>query len=134
MILIDSSVYVDWLRGRVRFDGMLEPWIRARMLCGCGLVRVEVLRGVLHPRQKRRVMEFFDLFPEVPIDGRLWGEAAELAWSLDRRGRVLPLTDVVIASCALRAQAILITSDQHFSSIPDLKTLPALPPGPSADA
>lgn len=121
MILVDSSLYIDWLRRRVEPHRRLEPWLRSGEVCGCGVVRAEVLRGVVDPAQKSRIEEFFELLPEVPCDAELWREAANLAWRLDRQGKVLPLTDIVIAACAFRAGATLISTDPHFGEIPDLR-------------
>jgi predicted nucleic acid-binding protein len=46
-----------------------------------------------------------------------------LAWELDRQGDVLPLTDLVIASCALRIDAAVLTLDHHFALVPGLRVL-----------
>jgi hypothetical protein len=120
VILIDSTLYIDWLRRRVDLRQILEPWILAQAVAGCGIVRAEVVRGILDPRQKQRLQEIFDVVLEVPTDPQLWHTASELAWGLDRKGIVLPLTDIVIAACALRVHATIVTTDPHFSRIPDL--------------
>lgn len=127
MILIDSTIYVDWFRRRVEPGEIVGPWIRARELAICGVIRAEVIRGVVHARQKARIEELFDALEETPTDHALWNDAVDLAWALDRRGVVLPLTDIVIAACALRSHAILITTDDHFLKIPGLKTLRDVP-------
>ncbi len=59
----------------------------------------------------------------VPTDPRLWREAEETLWQLDRRGIILPLTDVVIACCAKRVQADVLTYDKHFDSIPGVRVI-----------
>ncbi len=46
---------------------------------------------------------------------------------LDRRGAVLPVTDLLIAACALRAGATIVSSDEHFRQVPDLPVLAGLP-------
>lgn len=120
MILVDSTVYIDWLRGRVEPLKHLRPWVESRSAFTCGVVRAEVVRGVLDEEQKSRTHELFDLLHEIPTDARLWVEASELAWVLDRQGIVIPLTDIVIAACARRAGATVITTDSHFSRIPGL--------------
>jgi predicted nucleic acid-binding protein len=58
----------------------------------------------------------------VPTDNRLWQTAEQTLWELDRQGIVLPLTDVVIASCARRVGATVLTYDHHFSQIPGIAT------------
>ncbi len=127
MFLVDSTVYIDWFRRRVEPRDKIEPWVRARAIATCGVIRAEVVRGIVHPGQKARIEELFDVLEEIPTDHALWADAAELAWSLDRRGTVLPLTDIVIATCALRINAILVTVDSHFTKIPGLRIRPEVP-------
>ena len=103
MLLIDSTICVDWFRRRIEPREIIEPWIRARALAICGVIRVEVIRGVISARQKARVAELFDALEEAPTDAALWEDAAERAWTLDRKGIVLPLTDILIAACARAA-------------------------------
>ena len=127
MLLIDSTVYVDWFRRRVEPQEIIEPWIKARAIAICGIIRAEVIRGVINPRQKVKIAELFDVLEEVPTDSVLWHDAAEMAWRLDRKGAVLPLTDIVIAACAQRVNATLITLDDHFTKVPELKILEDVP-------
>jgi len=127
MLLIDSTIYIDWFRNRIEPREIIEPWIRARAVAICGVIRAEVIRGVIRPRQKARIEELFDALEETPTDYALWADAAELAWTMDRKGIVLPLTDIVIAACARRSNATLVTVDDHFLKIPGLNTLPDVP-------
>ena len=57
----------------------------------------------------------------VPTDNRLWEEAEQTLWELDRKGMVLPLTDAVIACSAQRVGAVVLTYDHHFSQIPGIR-------------
>jgi predicted nucleic acid-binding protein len=100
---------------------LLLPWLSLRELFTCGIVRAEVLRGLVKASIKTGMSSFFDLVPHLPTDETLWSETAELAWKLDRTGIILPLTDLAKACCALRAKATVITSDRHFSKIPGLE-------------
>jgi predicted nucleic acid-binding protein len=54
------------------------------------------------------------------MDFRAWRETESLAWRLDRAGTILPSTDLIIAVCALRAGAEMLTLDHHFEMIPRL--------------
>jgi predicted nucleic acid-binding protein len=63
----------------------------------------------------------FSAMHEVAMVPELWTEVAELAWELDRRGEVLPLTAIAIAACAKQAGATVITTDLHFAKVPGLK-------------
>jgi hypothetical protein len=121
MILIDSTKYITWMRQGRNPVALLVPSLTTGELLTCGIVRIEVLRGVIKPKAKAELTRFFDIIPEIPLTSVLLGEVAELAWTLDRQGQVLPLSDLIIATCAKRAGATVITEDLHFRQIPGLK-------------
>ena len=50
-----------------------------------------------------------------------WREAADLAWKLDRMGKILPSTDLVIAVTAISVGATVISVDRHFWEVPGLE-------------
>ena len=62
----------------------------------------------------------------VPTDDRLYTQARQMLWELDRKGITLPLTDVIIACSALRIGAMLLTLDHHFLEIPAVRAIDRL--------
>jgi hypothetical protein len=129
VFLVDSTLYIDLLRARQDPVQALRPWLLHEEVLCCGIIRCEVLRGVVNEKIRERMRELFEVISSVDIDNSMWDEAAKLGWSLDRRGIVLPLTDLVIACCAMRAGATVVSSDEHFKQIPELTistTLPSL--------
>jgi predicted nucleic acid-binding protein len=121
-MLIDSSFYIDALRHRRLLPLLLRDRLVAGKLWTCGVIRVEVLRGIHNDAIKTDLGLMFDVMNDIPTDGDLWQSTAELAWKLDRKGIVLPVSDLVIASCALQADIPLLTVDHDFGRIPGLKT------------
>jgi len=89
----------------------------------CGVVRIEVLRGVRTPRSLEQLSGFFDVLCNVPLDSKLCEQAASIAWHLDRSGHILPVQDILIACCALRCGVPVLTQDHHFSQIPGIDVL-----------
>ncbi len=120
MVLVDSSVYISLLRANTDPVRELAGRFEITEIVGCDIVRCEVLRGVIRPKPKAYLAEFFDLLVHVNMDRGAWRASEELAWRLDRSGRMLPLTDIIIAVCAMRAEAAVLTHDRHFSMVPDL--------------
>jgi len=57
----------------------------------------------------------------VHTSRELWEEISETAWSLDRKGKVVPVPDLIIAQCAKISGSTLITLDKDFKLIPGLK-------------
>ena len=122
-VLVDSNVYIKVLKHGKDPALLLPGWAGSRNLVICGMVRLEVLRGITKPKIYRSISDFMDVMVNVPSDGRLWNEALDLAWKMDRQGNVIPSTDAVIAASALRLGAAVMTSDAHFSSIDGLRVI-----------
>jgi predicted nucleic acid-binding protein len=119
-MLVDSTIYIDLLRRGEDVPFLLRPALLSGELFVCGVVRAEVLREIRSVVIRDELSELFDLMTEVPTDMRIWRKVTDLAWTLDRQGSVLPLTDLVIASCAIVVGAAVVTNDPHFSKIPGL--------------
>lgn len=127
-VMLDSSVCIKWLREQRDIRVMLRPWIVRGECFMCGVVRAEVLRGVIRAPQHDRLGEIFDVMCEAPLGSAFWKRVTNLAWNLDRRGVILPLPDLAIAQAAIDCEATLITLDKHFAQIPKLTILKELPP------
>jgi predicted nucleic acid-binding protein len=122
-VMVDTNVFIDYLRARR--DPVIELMKRfdSTDLVTCGVVKAEVLRGVKSLPLRNRLEEFFNIMRYVETSHTLWNETFELAWQMDRLGKVLPLTDICIAACAMRARCAVLTNDKHFDQIPGLMVL-----------
>lgn len=120
-ILIDSSVYIDWDRAGLSLASCLLFLTEHYEVAICGPVCCEVGSGFRHASQRSNLQAVWQTLTYVPTDNRLWQESEDLLWQLGRKGRRIPLPDVVIACCAKRINAVLLTHDRHFDLIPDLK-------------
>ena len=128
LILPDSNIYIRGIRsGMDPFfpfsEGILsQDWEFAT----CGLIVLEVCRGLRDQRLFARYRERFSVMIFLPATQQVWERATQLAWTLDRRGIVLPSTDLFIAAHALQAEATVLTYDSHFHSIPGLRVIDRL--------
>ena len=120
-VMVDANVYIDLLRSKQDAVDILYRWAGDRNLAVCGMIRLEVLRGVKSLKLSSRLAAFMDVMCNVPSNAGLWSEATNLAWKLDRQGIILPGPDLVIAASALRLGATVMTSDAHFSRIEGLQ-------------
>ncbi len=121
--MVDTNVYIDLLRSNRDAVDILYRWAGDRNLAVCGMIRLEVLRGVKSLKLLTRLTAFMDVMCNVPSTFNLWSEATDLAWKLDRQGITIPGPDVVIAASALRLGAAVMTSDAHFSRIEGLRVI-----------
>jgi predicted nucleic acid-binding protein len=122
-VLVDSNIFINLMKYHGDPAPWLYRWAGIRNLAICGMVRMEVLRGVKSPKVCRGLNDFMDVMVNIPATNRLWDDAAALAWKLDRKGLVIPGTDVVIAASALAIGAAVLTSDVHFKSIEGLRVI-----------
>ena len=120
-VLIDSSWYITGSkRGRNPLRE-LAPIAEVRDLATCGIVRAEVARGIRERGALEKFQSVWDVMMFVPTDNRLWTDVETMAWRLDRTiGGAIPLADIIIACCALRIGAVILTFDKHFEQIPGI--------------
>jgi predicted nucleic acid-binding protein len=119
-VLADSSWYIGRLRAGVDPLQELDAIAQTREIAVCGVVRIEVGRGLQQERVLRTFQAYWDVMHYVPTDNQLWEEVEILSWTLGRRGVHPPLPDLVIACCALKIEAVVLTLDRHFHAIPGL--------------
>lgn len=128
LILPDSNIYI----GAIRAGG--DPFqqfaagidYRDWEFATCGMVMLEVCRGLRDPALLKRYRERFAVMVLIPTTNQVWERAAQLAWSLDRKGVVLPGPDLLIAACALQTDATVLTADAHYREIPALRVIDSL--------
>lgn len=126
LILPDSNIFIDALRAGLDPFQQFDPDRDDREFGTCGMVVMEVCRGVRDPQVLRRIKERFAVMIYIPTSNQIWERATQLAWSLDRQGKILPAPDLIIAACALHAGAAVLTRDAHFRQVPGLEVIAAL--------
>lgn len=126
LVLPDSSVFIDLSRAGqdpfASFGAQAYNW----EFSTCGMVVLEVTRGIRSPKILKSFRERFGVMINIPTTQAIWDRASHLAWSLDRKGVILPAQDILIAAHALHTGATLLTHDQHFRTIPGLQMIEKL--------
>jgi len=123
LVLVDSSYYIKWLNLREDPLALLTALELDYDFAINGIVWGEVLRGRSDPHVRDRYDRAFSLMPMLHLSSAGWQRVARLAWELDRRGEVIPLTDIIIGVTALEHHACVLTFDRHYQKIPGLIAL-----------
>lgn len=126
LLLPDSNVYILGTRRRYDPFKVLAAHALDWDIATCGMVRLEVLRGLTEPGALRHFESTFDDMIQLPVTEQTWQRTAQLARSLDRQGIVLPSPDLLIAAIALENSATVLTFDRHFSQVPGLQVIDLL--------
>ena len=115
MILIDTSAWVEFLRGTGspicdRVEALLDGEIAT-----CDAVRMEVLAGARDEHHLERLRRLLARAVVLPTTSADYDEAAALFRRCRREGYTLRrLIDCLIASVAIRAAAPILHNDGDF--------------------
>ncbi|ABE45997.1 type II toxin-antitoxin system VapC family toxin [Polaromonas sp. JS666] len=139
MLLIDSSVWIDWLRGS---DTDAVRFVQAREgqeeLALTQMIYLEVLQGVSSERQFAVTQKILGAQTMLlPLDElETFAAAAQLYRQARQQGLTIrKSTDCLIAAIALEQGALLVHNDRDFlalaQSMPHLHVYPNRPVAPA---
>ena len=117
MILIDTSVWVDLLRGQL---GSKEAVRRLPDIVTCGPVVQEILQGLEEQGFSRAFQDALLEVPRVedPLSLEVFLEAAEIYRVGRRKGYTIRSTvDCLVAAIAMRHDAVVWHKDRDFDAI-----------------
>lgn len=116
MILVDTSAWVDFFRGRGVLGAAVDDALAFGEAALCGPVLTELRRGLV-AAQRKQVLSLLSGCPVLEAPDDLWVEAGDLGFFLARRGVTVKTLDLLIASYALAHDAPLLSSDSDFKSM-----------------
>ena len=119
MIVVDSSVWIDFFRGtRTPQAEKLDVLLGTTRIAVGDLILAEVLQGVRDEREFQQVRKTLDSFEQVDLVGR---DIAIQAAKNFRKLRDLGLTvrktiDTLIATRCIESNYVLLHSDRDFDA------------------
>jgi predicted nucleic acid-binding protein len=118
MFLVDSSVWIEYLRpkGSPNVKERVRTILQREEMISCGIIVVEILRGAKNEKDFESLKESLMSLPQIPIDDTVIERASRWGFLLDRKGKVVSTTDLIIASAAYK-KARLLHSDRDFRTI-----------------
>ena len=118
MFLIDSSVWVEYFRskGSQKVKERVRATLQSEEAISCGIVVVEILRGARNEKDFQVLRDTLVSLPQIPLDDTVIERASRWGFLLDRKGKAVSTTDLLIASAAYK-RACLLHSDSDFEVI-----------------
>jgi predicted nucleic acid-binding protein len=125
MFLIDSSAWVEYLHpkgSRKVKDRVREILQREEALC-CGVVIIEILRGAKSEKDFESLRDSLTSLPQIPLDSVVIERASRWGFLLDRKGKTVSTTDLLIAAASYKKGKLLhIDRDYEvISAVVDLE-------------
>ena len=120
MILVDTTVWIDFFAGRPRLHvAALEQFLRTgEDICICGIVLAEVLQGIRSDLDVSKTKEYLGDLIFLPMRQATFFRAAEIYRSLRKKGiTIRKPVDCMIASVAIEYDIPLLHNDRDFDHI-----------------
>ena len=117
MLLVDSTVWIDFFRGREtpQVIFLTESLEKDEDMCICGPILTEVLQGIADEHQYRKTREFFSPLVFLPLTEDHFLSAADIFRKARMSGESIRKTiDCIIASCAILQHIPLLHNDNDF--------------------
>lgn len=125
MMVADSDVLIDFLRGHEPLAGRIEDEIQ-RGMATTAISAFELWVGSIGSTRKARMIEdLLGALQILPLDAEDAREAAQIRRDLERRGKPIGMADCLIAGICIRHHAELLTRNrEHFSRVGRLTLAP----------
>jgi predicted nucleic acid-binding protein len=123
MILIDSCMFIPLLRRGIDPAREFSTLAAQMDIATCGVVRCEITRGLKTPKARRALSAYLDCLLYIPTPNSIWEDTEEILWKTGKKGFTIPLQDALIAACAMKAGAAVLTADKHFDCIDGLSVV-----------
>lgn len=122
-LLLDTSAYAAFLKGHAEIKRMLqqadEIFVNAIVL---GELAAGFQKGKYRKKNESELREFLasDRVSVLPLDEETAERYAVILNSLWKAGTPIPTNDIWIASSAMQHGIRLVTTDQHYLSVPQI--------------
>ena len=119
LVLADSSAWSHFLRqGDSHPSGiLLKTFLQQDVVATTWIIRLELLSGTPTEEAYRALDADVAELRQLPLTDPLFQAASALRWRLQRKGIAIPVTDCLIATCAIFYDCALLHDDRHFPLI-----------------
>lgn len=122
MMLADSDVLIDFLRGKGPGAERIQIELGTRRLATTAITAFELLSGARSPREMESVSALLSALHILPFDAQAAEQAAGVRRELEAKGETIGTADYLIAGVCLAQGATLLTRNRsHFERVPGLR-------------
>jgi tRNA(fMet)-specific endonuclease VapC len=122
LIVADTDVLIDALRGREPTATLVTSLIRAGGIATTAVSKFELLSGARAARARKQIDLLLAPMPIFDFDESAAAAAAIARLELEANGTPIGMADYLIAGiCVARSAALLTRNRAHFSRISELR-------------
>jgi predicted nucleic acid-binding protein len=119
LVLIDTSAWICFFarRGYPEIKNALSLLLDEDRAAVAGPILVELIQGARTSEEKEDLKKWIKGLHWLPVTDTLWYLAAEMSFSLRRKGITTSPIDTIIAALAIEYDCLLLHRDSHFDLI-----------------
>jgi predicted nucleic acid-binding protein len=119
MKLIDTSAWIEYYRkdGEQKYKEDVIDALKNNTAAICGIIKIELLVHARTKNEYQLLESDFSAIHWIESESKVYDKAAEMGFRLRRKGITIPATDLIIASCAIINNSILLHYDKHFEQV-----------------
>lgn len=122
LIIADSDVLIDALRGRTSAAGRIDRELASGALATTAITAFELRIGAGSDQAAGQVETLLAPLTIVPFDERAADHAARIRQDLESRGTPIGMADYLIAGICISRTAVLLTRNHaHFERVEGLE-------------
>jgi predicted nucleic acid-binding protein len=122
-ILVDTSIWIEYFKNNKEYVPVIEKNLNLENILITGPVISELLHGVKGSKEYQMLSSSISAVPYIECIYEDWIETGKVLYRLREKGVSIPLTDVLIATIAIREEALVLTHDKHFKYISNITEL-----------
>ena len=121
--LLDSTIIIDCLRGKKGRDELLKKLVLEGSTLGCCSVNVVEVYTGMKDKEKEKTTYLLNSFEYYNITREIATLAGEYRRNYQKKGKILSVSDVLIAAVAISHNLILITDNRKHYPMPEIKII-----------
>jgi tRNA(fMet)-specific endonuclease VapC len=122
MIVADSDVLIDFLRGRGEGARRVAVELQTRSFATTSITAFEIRSGARTARQKKAIDTLLDAMTVLSFGADEARIAADIRQQVETRGQPIGMADYMIAAVCIATDSVLLTRNRkHFERIEGLK-------------
>jgi predicted nucleic acid-binding protein len=119
MIIVDTSVWIEYLKGNEHYRNVLPQYLKAKHVVAISAVFGELLQGVKNKREHEIITGFWESLPRVNEEN-LFVEAGKLSNEFKLYNAGVGLIDSYILAAALKNDYALWSLDKKLNKAIDI--------------
>ncbi|MBD3204320.1 PIN domain-containing protein [Candidatus Woesearchaeota archaeon] len=125
--ILDTNIYIEIERNNQSIKKKIESYLKKKngLLYLTSPTYTELFYGFLkrNPKDIKKKLEKLNSLPVLNTSKRSALMCADLKHNLEKKGKIIPIFDLFIASIVIANKGILITSDPHFKEIGKIRLI-----------